>query len=463
MALFIYVLLTALIGVLEGRRRLARQPVDALTFFNAAYLLLFALIPVNVLCLGEDVVRQKYAYETYGEGNVSTALSLSFCYILFCLGYWLKSSSVPRPGSATGCISLADSARVAKILFVVGAVLTAVYIAQVGGVTEAISSAEDVRSGELVIESKYIGYRHLSQFSADAFVLFSVVLLGKWFKKIRVTIADWVFLALALIFFVYYGLTTAGRRPFIYPVLLCILVYLSLGGRVKKTALAVLALVFVLAGLGTLLGPVILSGNLAAAFDLADLNQGNWPALFALAYDNATQGLADSYVHFVAAQKATLWQFGFLTDIVNLPRDFFPSRLLGFERSRNMLGETSEFILGHPLDEGASGEEALGLHGYMLVNFGYAGMLASFFALGLIYKWIHVRFKPTAPGDAVRWLIYWWLVLGFFVYFREGILLFVFKQQLTWWLAIGLLVFFESKRRTRRGEAIFVSGAVMKT
>ena len=59
-------------------------------------------------------------------------------------------------------------------------------------------------------------------------------------------------------------------------------------------------------------------------------------------------------------------------------------------------------MLGYRIPEGYSGGETLGLHGYLLVNFGYPGMFALFFILGLIYKWLHLRLKPANPNDAVE-------------------------------------------------------------
>ena len=95
------------------------------------------------------------------------------------------------------------------------------------------------------------------------------------------------------------------------------------------------------------------------------------------------------------------------------------------------------------------GGEPLGLHGYLLVNFGYVGMFVLFFLLGLFYKWLHDRLKPAEPKDAVGWLVYWWFVLGFFVYFRDGVLIFVLKEQLTWWVTIALLVHYRAKQPAR--------------
>jgi hypothetical protein len=444
MTLFLYILLGFLIAALELRRRFRGQAVDAMTVFNCYYLVLYAFVPINVIWLGADVVRQQYAYEQFGRGDIYTALSLIVCYALFYFGYWAKSgkgsSFVGRDGE--GCFSFRNSAYVAKIIFFFGVVAAVIYVVQIGGISEVLANAADVRSGEYVVESKYIFYRHFAQFSADAFVLFCVVLMGKRVARVKVTGADKVFLLCAFVFFVFYALSTFGRRPFIYPIILCYLVYWSLGGQIRKLSVVVFVLVFIIAGLGTTLAVVGPVGNYSELLKIAY----NDPALFKIAYYGATQGLGDSFIHYVASQNATLWQFGFLTDIVNLPRDFFPSQLFGFTRSRNMLGETSEFILGHALPDGVTGEEALGLHGYLLVNFGYVGMFVSFFFLGLFYKWLHIRFRPTERKDAVGWLIYWWVVLGFFVYFREGLLIFVLKEHLTWWSTIALLLHYKAKQ-----------------
>jgi hypothetical protein len=464
LALYIYLSLGILIVCLELRRRSTGKGLDAMTVFNCYYFVLFVLVPINVICLGEDVVRQRYAYERFGYGDEFTALSLFFSYIFFCLGYWLKSTKSRNPAGSGGgsYFSLRDSMRVAKIIFFVGVLLTAIYVVQMGGILEVIRRANEVRLGEFVVESKYIGYRFFSQFSADAFVLFSAVLIGKKVRKIKITAGDRVFLACAFVFFVYYALSTGGRRTFIYPITLCYLVYSSVGGRTKKVAAAAFAVIFVIAGLGTMIVAMDPVDNIPALVGMALNSDAKWQALFAILYDNASQGLADSFIHFVGSQKADLWQFGFLTDIVNLPRDFFPSRLFGFERNLHMYGETTEYFTGSAIVEGVSGVEPLGLHGYLLVNFGYGGMIALFFFLGLFYKWIHTRFKPADPKDAVGWLVYWWVVLAFFVYFREGVLIFVLKAQLTWWVTIALLVHYTAKQRAslRSSAAIDSFGSI---
>jgi hypothetical protein len=105
-----------------------------------------------------------------------------------------------------------------------------------------------------------------------------------------------------------------------------------------------------------------------------------------------------------------------------------------------MYGETSEFFLGHTIEDGFSGEEPLGLHGYLLVNFGYIGMCFIFFALGLGYRWLHIKLRPVVSSDAVGWLVYWWIFFGCLVYFREGVAILVIKSHLTWWITISLLL-----------------------
>jgi len=465
MALFLYISLGTLIGVLEWRRHSRGEPLNAMTAFNVSYLILFVFVPFNVMYFGEDVIRQRYAYEAYGPGDAWTAFCLLFSYVLFCLGYWWKSPKNQRIGGNCGAFSLQDSAHVAKIVFFIGVLLTLVYVVQIGGVTSVISEANAIRRGEIRLEGKFVFYRYFSQFSADAFVLFVAIALAKLARKIEITTREKVYLFCALLFFVYYALSTAGRRPFIYPIFLCFLVYWSMGTKIKKPAVAALALVFVIAGLGTILGPIILSGHLSTAFDVYQSSQIGWRGLLEIAYFNTLQGLGDSYIHFVGMQKASLWQFGFLSDIVNLPQDVLPSRLLGFQRNWDLSNQINDFF-GIQLPEGPQGEplgggEPLSLHGYLLVNFGYVGMFVLFFVLGWFYKWVHIRFKPANPKDAVAWLIYWWVVLGFFVYFRDGSLLFVVKDQLTWWLITALLLYYRANRQVtipRLRESVSLAG-----
>ncbi len=430
-----------------------------MTVFNCYYFVLFVFVPINVTCLGADVVRQKYAYEEFGHGDAFTALSLLFSYVLFCLGYWVKSSNRSESAVRDGRnhFPLEDSVYVAKIIFLLGVLTAVIYVVQIGGVIQAISMASQVRSGEFALEGKYLFYRHFSQFSADAFVLFLAVIIGKRVRRTAITARDKVFLFCACVFFVFYALSTGGRRPFIYPILLCYLVYASAGGRVKKVTVVAFALIFVIAGLGSMIGAMDPIENAPTLLQIARDNDANQWALLELAYDNASQGLADSFIHYVGVQKASLWQFGFLTDIVNLPRDFFPSQLFGFKRTRHMYGQVSEYFLGHAFYDDDPFGEVLGLHGYLLVNFGYMGMFALFFVLGLFYKWIHIRVKPAEPEDAVGWLVYWWVVLAFFVYFRDGVLLFVLKEQLTWWVTIALLVHYQAKQRSSSTIKSFAS------
>jgi len=81
-------------------------------------------------------------------------------------------------------------------------------------------------------------------------------------------------------------------------------------------------------------------------------------------------------------------------------------------------------------------------------------MFESFLILGALYKWIHTNFTPAESRDAVGWLVYWWIVFGFFVFFREGLLIFVLKQHLTWWVTIALLFWKARRRRHAKIEGL---------
>ena len=89
-------------------------------------------------------------------------------------------------------------------------------------------------------------------------------------------------------------------------------------------------------------------------------------------------------------------------------------------------------------------------------------MFALFFLLGRFYKWIHIRLRPVEARDSVGWLVYWWVVLAFFAYFREGVLMFVIKMQITWWATILLLWYFRANQAgvLRSRAALESSGSI---
>lgn len=430
MDIVIYALLGLLIAMLELPRRFRQERVDAFTFFNALYFIFFVFVPMNVIYFGSSVVRQKYAYETFGGGDEYTALVLLFTYILFYFGASIKLKSSQQTCQKK-MYATSGSIKVAVIIFLLGFGAMMAHIVRVGGVSEVILLAQALRA-ETLIQSNWLWMNFLSPFLADTFVLICAVIVGKKSIGEKISQKFYLILLLAFIGFVYYALSTAGRRSFIYPVLIIYLIYLSVKGRIElRTMVGILGFLFGLIGLGTIM---------LATFTTDNEFSEDWLNLLATGYFIAVQGLADTYIHFVGAQHAELWQFGFLADIVSLPTDFFPSQLFGFERTRGMYGETSEFFLGHALEDGFSGEEPLGLHGYLLVNFGYIGMCFVFFVLGLGCRWLHVKLKPAVSSDAVGWLVYWWIFFGSFVYFREGVAILVFKSHLTWWITIALLI-----------------------
>jgi hypothetical protein len=81
MTIFVYVLLGILIIGLESRRRRGGQSLDAMTAFNCYYFVLFVFVPINVQWLGADVVRQQYAYQTFGYGQLYLFFFVMFCSV----------------------------------------------------------------------------------------------------------------------------------------------------------------------------------------------------------------------------------------------------------------------------------------------------------------------------------------------------------------------------------------------
>lgn len=462
MILTLYVLLGLAI-VTVGVYRFSRyRSIDTLTFFNGAYFLFFVFVPLNVVTLGEAAVRQKYVYQRFGYGDESTAMALLACYLLFIVGYAVKKSTIME-SAARSCRSFESdkggacsaylhktATQISITFLLIGFIGLSYHIALMGGVVEVIKNAPYVRSGEFGLEGKWLFLRQLSVFVSTALILFWAV----YDTKKKVSIVDTGLMLIMIVVFVFYALSTNGRREFWYLVILCSLVSFVAGNGFKFRQLALFIFGFVL-------WFVPITFNSFEAFapvsdvpvtnsDVPVTNAAIATSYFEYVYLNTIQGLADTFMHFVGMQHASLWQFGFLADIAEIPLEFVPSSLFGFERGRGFFGDTSEFFLGHPLAQGLSGEEPPGLHGYLLVNFGYAGMFLLFLLLGLTSKVLDNVLRPVRRNDAVAWLIYLWMVFLFLEFFREGALILALKPRASWWLAIGLLIYakwsFEKKQ-----------------
>lgn len=447
----LYLSLGALIAAVEVHRLRARQPFDALTLFNGAYFLFFVFHPLNVLVLGEAAVRQKYAYQTWSHGDHWTALLLILSYVLFVYGYYRRARHATCLVADTGGGGQAN--RAARWLIAgflgIGGLALGYHVSLAGGVTEAIAFAPKIRTGEHPLEGNALFVRQFASFLATAFMLVWAVYIDTHQKNTQApsrVAPAWQggLLLIAGLAFVYFALTTYGRREFFYPMFVCLVIWL-LAGRHRLWG-----------GLGWLLVLAILwfgvrSLTILEAVQSATVQSATF---FYDGYFGIVQGLGDSFMHFVAARHAELWQFGFLADIWEIPLQLLPSQVLGFERPRGMLGETSTFILGKPLGHGLTGEEPLGLHGYLLVNFSWAGMLLIFYLAGIGYRALDAALRPPKGGSALGWLMFLWATIGALEFLREGVLVLVLKPRISWWLALGILLWFGYRHAVRRASPI---------
>lgn len=208
MDLVIYVSLGLLIASLELARRYRHARVDAFSLFNGYYFIFFVFVPINIIFFGEQVVRQKYAFETFGGGNVFTALTLFCTYILFCFGYSIKPK-IKRIGHQRW-YGLGDSTKVAVVILFLGLISISAHIVRLGGVSEVIINTQALRA-ETVIQSKYLWVNFFNSFLADSFVLLCVVVIGKRVAGGRVSRKYYLALLLTFLAFVYYALSTGGR------------------------------------------------------------------------------------------------------------------------------------------------------------------------------------------------------------------------------------------------------------
>ena len=436
----LYLALGVLIVAVEIQRTRVRRPFNALSLFSGAYFLFFVFVPLNVLVLGEAAVRQKYAYQTWSHGDIWTALALMLSYVVFVLGYHRRGKNEPGVGVGVGPHAIRTVLWLIGGFFLLGIMALAYHVGLMGGVIETLQFAPGSRTGEFRLEGQALFVRQFAYFLATAFMLGWAIYVDT--DTTGRAQPPWRHLMLVLLglVFVYFALSTYGRREFLYPMIICLMIWALAGQRRLWGGLgwllALSALWFVV--YSVMIPATVQPATVQPATDFL------WDA-----YLRTIQGLGDSFMHFVAAEHAALWQFGFLSDLWEMPAQFLPSQVLGFERSRGLLGETSEFILGRPLEPGLSGEEPLGLHGYLLVNFSYLGMFLFFYLGGMGYRVLDAALRPAKGGSAISWLIFMWAIVGALEFLREGVLILVLKPRFSWWLAIGILLWFGYRRAAR--------------
>ena len=412
-----------------------------------------------MLTFGGAVVRQKYAYQTWSHGDVWTAIALMLSYAAFVLGYFRKQNIKKFVDDSGGLRAAGRENTIYLALwlvgcfFAIGAFSLGYHINLVGGITEPLKVAPSVRTGEFHLEGSFLFVRQFASFLGTAFVLSWAIYIDATEADCKLRGGGWFLLILLGVSFVYYALTTYGRREFLYPIFICFMVWLLAGRYRKWGGLTWLLLLYGLwFSLYSIWIPSYVQPSYVQPSYVQPVTEFLWNA-----YLVTSQGLADSFMHFVAAQHATLWQFGFLSDLWEIPAQFLPSQVLGFERSRGMFGRTSEFILGRPLEQGLSGEEPLGLHGYLLVNFSYVGMFVIFYLMGIGYRFVDTLLRPDRGGFALSWLMFFWATTGALEFLREGVLILILKPRLSWWLAMGILICFSRRSSQKRKSSNDVS------
>ena len=439
-----------LIAIVEARRIRSEGGLDALCFFNGAYFLFFVFVPLNVLLLGEVAVRQKYAFQNWAYGDLWTGGALIISYIAFVFGYFrrVKTRSIIRIELREQIVKTAY--YIAGCFCIIGCLAMSYHISLVGGLLKSLQVAPVVRTGEYPLEGKFLFIRQFTYFLSTAFMLAWVIHIDAIKLKNKLSTLNWMLLFLFGAIFVYYALSTYSRREFMYPMIICLIIWVLARQPRKWTGLIFLMVLTIIWFVSYSIIPAAWTAFQTGVDETVTATETTL-AFVSGAYIRTLQGLGDSFMHFVAAQQANLWQFGFLADIWELPLQFVPSRLLGFERPRGMFGETSEFILGRPLESGLAGEEPLGLHGYLLVNFSYPGMFLAFYLMGIGYRFLNTILRPDRGGSALSWLMFVWVIVGTLEFLREGVLILILKPRFSWWLAMSILLWSSwrlSKRQT---------------
>ena len=416
----------------------------------------FAAYPVSLLLLGKIATRQVYVFDRFGAGTALTLVSLASCYFLFLVGYYY-SSNLSQPSNSPD--NLNDS-YINKIILYVGLIYLLIgligylyQIVQLGGLQEALAKAACVRTSICGLDGKFVFLRQLNPFFGTGFVLLWCWYCAQTDKTQRGIITQTLGLVILTAVYAYLSALTNGRRDFYYPIFMCFAALL-LSRRLGKLLDARVVLGMICIFLAILIWWLLArKGSSAYVQVVQNVQQAECafdsPVIryFCFASINTIQGFGDTFMHYVAMQNTELWQFGFLRDIRELPLQFVPSRLFGFERGKGVLADTSEFILGYRLSETTTGEEPPGLHGYLISNFGYIGLIFWFFIFGVIFKKISSRFRPVSSENPVKWTPYVFVLMLALELLRDGFMAFILKSRASWILFILVWWIFLKRRR----------------
>ena len=434
--------------------RSKRVAVDALTLINLLYFLMYCFVPLNINILGEDAFRQRNALLAFGPGDEFHATVILVAYLLILAGYFASA----RGGVLNGKVSLDFGPRsvrtVSIVLLILGLVGFGVRLAEVGSIYDTLIYSAVIRVGDITIDSKFaFTWIFLGAPLAGLMLLWASQYDSRLNALSKDPPSGWN-KAILVLYAILAGLcyvAASGRRDLLIVPLLMLFVHANVRNRLPVRWLVLLGL----------FGFVLLSYAPPLMFGLAygDLDRtfgGDWLGPLQAAYQVTVQILGDGYIHWVGTSTVPVGKMGFFEDLANLPSKFLPSRLLGFERSRDILGDTSTLFNGIDLRGfAAPGEdEPPGFFGYFFLNLGLAGVILGAFAYGLVAGLITRLLSPSDPRKSVAWLMYWWVAFAWCGFLRDGYLEFILKERLAWWIALGLLLMHRWAGRVGRFAAI---------
>lgn len=433
-----YVFLAVIVFRLGVAPSIRQTGSSGLMLVSGALGLFFCIFPILLILLGEQATRQLYVYRRYGVGDHLTLVVLLLTFVAFWLGYVIRAKFAAGEEVAWSRLNSSDEYTCLRYIaygFVCLGLIGLTYQAvQAGGIFRMLSLSSCVRGSFCGMTGDFVFIRQLNYFVATGFMAYYIAHYQCDMDRVR---NKYLPLVLIGILFAYQAASTAGRRDILYPMMICCSALYFSGYRKKEGFLVLFGIALVWWWLSRMSSSAYLDAVSSSSLSSSVLDfVGRYSKNVAL---DAIRGVGDSFMHFVAMQRAEVGQFGFMRDWVELPFEFLPTRLLDIDRGRGVMGEITSYMLGQELSPGLSGEEPPGLHGYALVNFGFIGTVFFFFAFGGLVRWIDERFHPRIQGAPVKWLIYlliMWLLLE---YMREGVISLVLKPRISW---IALVVVF---------------------
>ena len=170
-----------------------------------------------------------------------TACALILSYLVFIFGYLRKVKGEKPKGAFSGDLN-GVAFRLAISFLLIGGIAMVYHVTLIGGFVETLKLAPRVRTGEFALDGRMLFIRQFLYFLATGFMLYWAICLDRVGAKRQLSMRSQLLLVSFSLFFLYYALSTYGRREFVYPMMICLVIWAVVGERRWWGGLALLGI-----------------------------------------------------------------------------------------------------------------------------------------------------------------------------------------------------------------------------